>query len=254
VSFAVPAESYDDFMGRYSRKLAPRLIAFAGVEPGMKVLDVGCGPGALTEALAARIGPEDVAAADPSPPFVSAARDRIPGADVREVPAESLPWPDETFDAVLSQLVVNFMDDAHAGVGEMRRVTRPGGTVASCTWDYSEEMRMLRVFWDAATALDPDAPDEATMRFRQPGELSGLWEAVGLADVETGPLEVEVEYAGFDQYWLPFTAGIGPAGSYCASLDPDRQAALREECRARLGDPRGPFSLSARAWAVRGRR
>jgi SAM-dependent methyltransferase len=253
MSFEVAAESYDRYMGRYSRELAPRLIEFAGVSPGMQVLDVGCGAGALTEALARRVGAERVAAADPSRPLVSAARERVRGADVREAPAETLPWPDDSFDAVLSQLVLNFMADARAGVGEMRRVARPGAVLASCTWEYSAGMRMLRVFWDAALALDPDAPDEGrTMRFQDAGELGALWQDAGLTGVETAPLDVEVEYESFDDYWEPFTFGGAPGGAYCASLDPERQAALREECRARLGDPAGSFTLSARAWAVRG--
>ncbi len=253
MSFAVSADAYDRYVGRYSRELAPRLADFAGVEPGVRALDVGCGPGALTNELARRLGPEAVAAADPSEELASACAKRIAGTDVRVAPAERLPWPDETFDIALAQLVVNFMADAPAGVSEMARVVRRGGTVAACTWDYAEGMTLLRTFWDAALALDPEAPDESQMPFTQPGELAGLWREAGLADVTSSALEVEAAYSDFDDCWKPFLSGIGPAGAYCASLDPERRAALERECRSRLGDPAGSFELSARAWAVRGR-
>ena len=188
MSFAVAGDKYDRFMGRYSRELAPRLIEFAGVEPGMVVVDVGCGPGALTERLVQRVGAGNVAAADPSEPFVAATTERAPGADVRQAAAEDLPWEDDRFDAALSQLVVNFMRDADTGVSEMRRVTRPGGVVAACTWSYGEDMQMLRGFWDAARRLDSGAPDEgSTMRYRSAEELDELWQRVGLNDVEYRP-------------------------------------------------------------------
>jgi SAM-dependent methyltransferase len=254
VTFATTRQAYDAFMGRYAERLAPLLIAYADVQAGARALDVGCGPGSLTEALGELLGPEHVAAVDPSEPFAAAAADRVPAADVRVGAAESLPWPDDAFDVALSQLVVNFMSDADAGVAEMRRVVCPGGTVASCTWDYSGGMTMLRTFWDAALALDPGASDEArTMRYQDVDSLRELWLRVGLGTVETDALVVEVSYRGFDDYWEPFTGGVGPAGAYCLSLDPRRRSALREECRRRLGDPDGAFTLSATAWAVKGR-
>jgi SAM-dependent methyltransferase len=253
VAFTATGDAYDRFMGRYSRELATRLVEFVGIEPGMRVLDVGSGPGALTERLAERLGPGNVSAVDPSEPFVAACTERVPGADVRRADAEELPWPDAVFDAALAQLVVNFMREPVAGAAEMRRVVRPGGLVGACTWEYGDGMRMLRLFWGAARALDPDAPDEgATMRFRTPEELEELWRRVELEDVRTAPLDVETTYADFGDFWGPFTLGVGPAGSYCASLDPKRQTALREELFARLGSPTGAFTLSARAWAVRG--
>jgi SAM-dependent methyltransferase len=254
MTFGIAGDSYDRFMGRYSRELAPRLLDFAGIEQGMRALDVGCGSGALTAALADRLGAANVAAADPSEPLLAACAEHVPGADVRRAPAEELPWADGSFDAVLSQLVLNFVADADAAVAEMRRVAAPGAILASCTWDYAGGMRMLHTFWDAAAELDPQAPDEANMRYRTEEELASLWERGGLTDVETGPLEVEVTYDGFDDYWEPFTLGVGPAGTYCASLDPEQREALRTGCFNRLGSPAGAFSLTARAFAVRGTR
>ena len=251
MTFAVPPEGYDNFMGRYSRQLSPLLAHFAGVRPGFRALDVGCGPGALTEVLAGLIGPEHVGAADPSPGFAAACAARVPGADVHAAPAEQLPWEDATFDVALAQLVVEFMRDVGAGVREMRRTVKPGGTVAACTWE-AGGMTMLHTFWEAAVAVDPAAPAER-MRLGRPDALRELWTDSDLDDVVVEPLDVESAYEDFDSFWRPFTGGVGPAGAYLASLAPDTQAALREECRRRLGDPQAPFRLSARAWAARGR-
>jgi ubiquinone/menaquinone biosynthesis C-methylase UbiE len=254
MTFVAPAGSYDRYMGRYSRRLAPLFADFADVRPGMRALDVGCGPGALTECLAKRLGAERVAAADPSEPFVEACAARVPGADIRRASAETVPWAADSFDAVLSQLVVNFMDDPPRGIREMRRIARKQGVVAACTWDYAEGMEMLATFWDAAVALDPAAPAEGKrMRFGKPDELRGLWLDAGLDDVSTDVMEVTERYESFDDYWNPFTAGVGPGGAYCTSLSSGAQGALRDECRRRLGDPAGAFELQARAWAVRGR-
>jgi ubiquinone/menaquinone biosynthesis C-methylase UbiE len=253
MSFSVSADAYDRYMGRYSRLLSPLFADFARVQPGQRVLDVGCGPGALTAVLARLVGAGTVAAADPSSGFALACADRVSAADVRTAPAEELPWPSGDFDVVLSQLVLSFLPDADAGVREMRRLARHGGTVAACTWDLGGEMQMLRTFWDAALALDPAAPDEArVMSYTDSASLEALWRAAGLRDVDTGQLVVETEYTDFEEYWEPFLGGVGPGGAYCVSLDGRHRAALREECFRRLGAPRGPVSLIARSWAVRG--
>lgn len=252
MSFSVSADAYDLYMGRYSRHLAPLFADFAGVHPGQRVLDIGCGPGALTGELASRVGAERTAAADPSPAFVEACAERFEGVDVRAAPAERLPWPDGSFDAALAQLVVSFLQDAEAGVREMRRVVRAGGTVAACTWDYGGGMEMLRAFWDAALELDAEAADEArVLRYTDPESLRELWQRAGLEQVTTGPLVVEARYSDFDDLWRGLLTGTGPAGQYCVSLDGERQEALRSACFTRLGSPRGAFTLSARAWAVR---
>jgi SAM-dependent methyltransferase len=254
MTFGIAGDSYDRFMGRYSRELAPRLIAFAGVESGMRALDVGCGSGLLTAALADRLGAASVAAADPSESLLAACAERVPGADVRRASAEELPWPDESFEAVLSQLVVNFVPDADAALAEMSRVVALGRIVASCTWDYAGGMRMLRTFWETAVELDPRAPTEHAMRYSSEEELAALWDRRGLDDIETAPLEVEVGYRDFDDLWSGFMLGVGPAGEYCASLDQERLEALREGYFRRLASPGGAFALSARALAVRGTR
>jgi SAM-dependent methyltransferase len=257
-TFLAPADAYDRHIGRYGPSLAAGLIAAAGVTAGQRVLDVGCGPGALTRALAAAVdGDGSVAAVDPSPPFVEACRARVPEADVRLGAAEALPFDDERFDAVLSQLVVNFMTDAAAGVAEMRRVARPGGVVAACVWDYADGMTLLRQFWDAALAIDPEgapAHDEGrVMRFCSSPELEGLWRAAGLHDVRCGPLEASARYEGFDALWAPLERGIAPSGAYAVALEPALRTALHDELRRRLGDPQGPFTLTARAWCAAGR-
>jgi SAM-dependent methyltransferase len=252
VSFETGTDAYARHVGRYSDALAARLVERAGVHGGDRALDVGCGGGAVLAALAGLLGAGRAAGVDPSTPFVEMARKRVPGASIRRAAAEALPFEDGSFDVVLSQLVVNFMNDSVQGVGEMRRVARR--SVASCVWDYADGMRMLRVFWDAALELDPEAPDEGrVMRWCSPAELETLWHDGGLRAVEVDELVVSAGYESFDDYWQPFTAGIGPSGAYCAALSPDRREALREACFRRLGSPGEPFELAARAWVAVGR-
>jgi SAM-dependent methyltransferase len=256
-TFRASAAAYDAHIGRYGAALASGLMELASVARGHRVLDVGCGTGWLAAGLATVVGEDGVGAVDPSPPFVEACRRRVPAADVRLAAAEELPFGDGSFDRTLSQLVVNFLGDPVAGVREMRRVTRPGGTVAACVWDYGGEMTLLRTFWDAAVALDPDAArhDEGvSMRHCRPGSLAALWESAGLLEVQADELWPAVRYSSFEELWTPFLAGVAPSGAYTASLgEPGRQA-LRDELHRRLGRPDGPFVLTARAWAVVGRR
>jgi SAM-dependent methyltransferase len=252
VSFSVPAEAYDRFMGRYSSRLAPGFARFAGVEAGQRVLDVGCGPGALTTELVRLLGPGAVSAVDPSEPFVEAARERNPEVRVERAPAERLPFSDGDFDAALAQLVVHFMSDAVAGIGEMGRVTRADGFVAACVWDHAGGRGPLGTFWEAVHAIDPEAPDESHLAGAREGDLTRLFTEAGLHDVEETLLSVAVEHPTFEEWWEPFELGVGPAGGYTSRLDPERREALREACRARLPAP--PFVLTAAAWAARGRR
>jgi len=255
--FRAPAEAYDRHIGRYGPELARELVAAAGVSPGDRVLDVGCGPGALTGELVAIAGrPELVAAVDPSPPFAAACADRLPGTDVRTAAAEALPFPDGEFDAALAQLVVNFMEDATTGVREMARVVRPGGAVGLATWDYAGGMTLLRRFWDAAEALDPAAAERdegRTMRYCSPGELAELLAGAGLTAVVVDAVIVTAWYDGHDDLWAPLEQGVGPSGAYVAGLPPAARAALREELFRRLEVIDAPFMLDARAFVATGR-
>lgn len=250
MGFAVSAESYDRFMGRFSAPLAPVFADFAGVTGGA-VLDVGCGPGALTAELLARGA--TLAAIDPAPGFVAAVRERHPGVDVREASAESLPFADAAFDAALAQLVVHFMRDPVQGIREMARVTRPTGTVAACVWDHATGP--LGVFWAAVASLHPgpgDPPSEAARPGSHRGDLARILGDAGIPDPVEEPIEVRVGFADLESWWAPFELGVGPAGDHVAGLDADARQRLRERCRALLPAP--PFEVRAIAWAARGTR
>ncbi len=251
MSFNVAAGAYDQFMGRYSGPLAPEFASFAGVARGQRVIDVGCGPGALTRQLVDRVGASSVVAVDPSEPFVEAVRERLPEVTVELASAEGLPFDDESFDAALAQLVVHFMADPVAGLAEMARVTRSEGTIAACVWDHAGEHGPLGTFWQAARVLDPGIHDESDLAGAREGHLAELFSAAGVRAVESTILTVRVEHPTFEEWWEPFTLGVGPAGAYTAALDPDRRARLREICHERLPDE--PFVVTARAWAAKGK-
>jgi SAM-dependent methyltransferase len=250
VTFAVAADSYDKFMGRYSTLLAPQFADLAGVGSGQRVIDVGCGPGALTTELVERVGASNVAAVDPSESFVVAARERHPGVDVQEAPAETLPFADGVFDAALAQLVVHFMADPVQGLTEMGRVTRAGGMVAACVWDHAGEQTPLAPFWRAVHELDPDEEGERNLAGGREGHLGELFHEAGLREIEETALPIRIEHATFEEWWEPFTLGVGPAGAYLVGLEPEQQDKLRERIREQL--PEAPFTLPARAWAARG--
>jgi SAM-dependent methyltransferase len=249
--FEVSDTAYDNFMGRYSERLAPLFADFAGVQSGHDVLDVGAGTGALTAELLRR--GTQVAAADPSPTFVGALERRFPSADMRSATAEDLPWPDESFDAVLAQLVLTFMNDAPAGIAEMRRVARPGGVVAACMWD-RQGMDMLAAVHRTQVALAARGTTEALTRYRTRDEIEGLFTGAGFSDVQTELLEVEREYETFDELWGTIADGAGPAGAWVKTLDDEQRAAAREEMQRQVGEPAGAFMLHGRAWATRATR
>ena len=249
--FNVAADAYDRFMGRYSTLLSPQLADLAGVAPGQRVLDVGCGPGALTAVLVDRVGAGNVTAVDPSESFVAAAASRFPGVEVRVGSAEALPFDDDAFDAAIAQLVVHFMTDPVAGLREMRRVTRPDGVVAACVWDHAGGRGPLGTFWRAAAELDPTVVDESDLPGAREGHLAQLFEAAGLTEVETAVVTAVREHPSFEDWWEPYMGGVGPAGMYVARLDPDARDRLRERLRELF--PSGPFTLESIAWAARGR-
>jgi SAM-dependent methyltransferase len=240
--------AYDNFMGRFSVPLAPLFADFAGIAAGTRVLDVGAGTGALTGELARRGA--KVAAADPSPQFADTLRRRFPGVDVQRAPAEDLPWGDESFDAALAQLVVAFMRDAPAGIAEMRRIVRSGGTLAVCMWD-RDDMELLGAVNRTQRVLDPTKPPPEHVRnYRTAEELEGLLGQGAVLD----RLTVESEYTGFDEFWAALAAGVGPAGEWLAELSEEQRGFAREEIYRQIGEPDGPFTLSGSAWAVRATR
>lgn len=252
-----PPDAYERHVGRYGKELAAAMIQIAGVRPGQNAVDVGCGTGALTVALAALLDAEKVAAIDPSERFVEVCRGRIPGADVRVGVAESLPFRDASFDIVLAQLVVDGMVDARLGVAEMERVARPGGVVAACVWDYDGGMPLLRTAWKVALALDADRARsfgaDRRLPFSRPDELEELWRTTGLSEVEVGKISAGADYVDLDDLWYPFAAGVGGLGGFVQSLDEEARTRMKLDVGADLGNPRGRFRLTAEAWYVRGR-
>jgi SAM-dependent methyltransferase len=238
--------SYDKFMGRFSVRLAPLFAEFAGIDRGTSVLDVGAGTGALTAELVRRDAAR--AAVDPAPAFVEALHNRFPELDVREAPAESLPWPDESFDAALAQLVVSFMRDAPAGIAEMRRVVRPGGVVAICMWD-RDGMELLAAINRVQAAVTPERTADISP-YRERGPLEELLGSGAQSEL----LEVEASYTGFDDFWDALGSGAGPAGVWLESLTEAQREQAREVAYRELGEPGGEFTLVGRAWAARATR
>jgi len=250
--------AYERFMGRWSRRLAPLLVTFARVAGGDSVLDAGCGTGALSFAIGDMVPSARLTGVDPSAAYVHDAQARAPADRMRFLvgDARALEFPDASFDKTLSLVVMNFVPDPARAVEEMTRVTRPTGVVAAAVWDYGQGMEMLRAFWDEAVALDESSAsrDERNMPLCRQGELATLWRTGGLERVEEQPLEIEMPFASFDDYWLPFLGGQGPAGAHVAGLTDAARSALEARLRARLlgGRADRAFTLRARAWAVRG--
>jgi SAM-dependent methyltransferase len=252
------AQAYERFMGRWSRRLAPLFVRFAGTRDGDTVLDVGSGTGSLTAAVA-RVAPSShIFGIDPSAPYVALARSQQGSALIQfeAGDAQQMRFENATFDRTLSLLVVNFIPDARKALGEMKRVTKPNGTVAAAVWDYGDGMEMLRVFWDEAVALTPAAAakDERNMPFCRRGELAALWREQGLQDVVEEGLTVETRFTSFADFWTPFLERQGPAGAYVASLSAEARDALRLRLRRRLlgaGEDKA-IIMHARAWVVRG--
>jgi SAM-dependent methyltransferase len=251
-------EAYEPYVGRWSRLVARDFIDWLALPSGGRWLDVGCGTGALTQTIAARTEPVAVTGLDPSDRFIAFARRQIPDRRVsfQTADAQALPFADMTFDAVVAGLVLNFVPDPARAVAEMKRVLRPGGTVAAYVWDHSGEMQLTRYFWSAAVALDPAARalDEAR-RFPlcDREQLLALFGDCGLDRTECRVLDVPTVFKDFDDYWSPFLGGQGPAPTYCGTLSGDRQALLRERLRAALPtECDGSIRLLARAFAVRG--
>jgi len=249
---------YEEFMGRWSRRLAPDFVAWLRVPGGAHWLDVGCGTGALADAVCSVADPASVTGCDPSAPFVAFAREH--SGDARQsfvvAGAGSLPPRDGGYDSITSLLALNFLPDPEGAVREMRSVAAPRSTVSACVWDYSDGMEFLRHFWDVVTSHDPAASglDEGH-RFPlcRRDALTALFRDGGLDDVRCEPIGIRTAFASFDDYWQPFLGGTGPAPAYVASLDADRREALRRRLDESLRrEPDGTIALIARAWAVSG--
>lgn len=255
--FAMSA-SYERFMGRWSRLLAPAFIAFAGVKNGDRVLDVGTGTGSVASTVEASMPTSQIVGIDPSPGFIAHARKSAKSnrAQYAVGDAQALTFKDGSFDHTLALLVMNFIPDENKAIAEMRRVTRPQGSVSACVWDYDAGMQMLRFFWDEAIALDPaiEPKDERHMKLSREGQLGNLWKRAGLVNIKEEPLTIDQAYSSFNDYWDSFTRGAGPGGAYVVSLSDDRRRQLEARMRKRLlGDRQdGAFTLKAKAWCVRG--
>ena len=252
--------AYEPYVGRWSRLVARRFLEWLDAPAGMRWLDVGCGTGALSQTILEAASPLVVQGVDLSQSYVNYAREHI--ADDRArfdvCDAQALPYPNASYDVVVSGLALNFIPEPAAAVSEMVRMARNGGTVAIYVWDYAGEMQLMRYFWDAAGTLDPAAIElDEGRRFLicQPNPLVQLFQNSGLRNVEARAIDVPTAFHSFDDYWTPFLGGQGPAPSYAMSLSEDRRKALRELIRSRLPvNNDGTINLTARAWAVRGER
>ncbi|HET7378755.1 MAG TPA: methyltransferase domain-containing protein [Gaiellales bacterium] len=246
--FHVDEGAYDDFMGRYSTRLAPLFAEFAGVRARERVLDVGAGTGALTGELVARGA--SVVAAEPSPEFTRALRQSFPQIEVHEAPAERLPFAADSFDVALAQLVVAFVNDASQAMRELRRVA---DRVAICMWGV-EEVQMFAAIDRTARALGAGSAEQGARRYRTPQELHELLVGAGMERVETCGLEVSASYVDFDDFWRALSRQVGPAGAWLHGLDDHQRVLARDELRRQLGSPSGGFELHARAFGARGTR
>jgi SAM-dependent methyltransferase len=250
-------DPYEQYVGRWSRRVAPRFLAWLAIPRGQRWLDVGCGTGALSAAILDHGSPEALIGVEPSEGFLATAKAQLGSRAAFHLgSANDIPLDDATVDVTCSGLVLNFVPDPGAGLAEMSRVTRPGGTLAVYVWDYAGKMELIRVFWDAACELDPGAAklDEGG-RFPlcRPEALTGLFENAGLRAVATTAIDVPTPFASFDDYWQPFLGGQGPAPAYAMALDEQARERLRSRVRERVPvQADGSIALIARAWAVRG--
>ena len=252
------AADYEEYMGRWSRLLAPHFVSWLAVPPDTHWLEVGCGTGALTAAICAEARPAAVIACDASASFIGHARKHLADPRVSFVVAKvgALPTHHCGFGSVTSALALNFFPEPAAAVEEKRKITARGGLVSACVWDYAGRMEFLRHFWDAAAVVDPrSAGLDEGRRFPlcQPAALEALFQKAGLHDVAWQAIEITTRFPDFGSFWTPFLSGTGPAPSYVASLEDDlREALANRLSRVLPREPDGAISLAARAWAVRG--
>ena len=252
------AGAYEGYMGRWSRKVAPRFLDWLAPAASADWIDIGCGTGVLSSAILERCAPARVVGLDPSEPFIETARSRIADRRLqcRIGNAETLPYADDEFDMAVCGLVLNFVADKFKAVSEMARVARPGGVVALYVWDYAGHMQIMRHFFDAALETDAGAKefdDGVKAPVCRPGPLTRLFEDAGIADIDVQAIDIAAAFENFDDYWTPFLGGTGSAPKYCATLSPEARTRLREKVRDRLPTgPDGEILLAVRAWAVKG--
>jgi SAM-dependent methyltransferase len=250
--------AYEQYVGRWSRRVAPLFLSWLSVAGGRRWLDVGCGTGALSAAILEHCSPSSVAGVEPSAAFLDKAKEQFRGRVMLQLGnAAEIPLEPASVDVTVSGLVLNFVPDQAGAVAEMMRVTVRGGTIGAYVWDYADKMEMMRIFWDAAVELKPDAAKmhEGT-RFPlcRPEALAELFTRAGLQGVAVTAIDTPTDFATFDEYWRPFLGGQGPAPAYAMSLDEAARASLRDRIRERIPlRADGSISLTARAWAVRGR-
>jgi len=247
---------YEQYIGRWSRRVAPLFLAWLGIPAGRRWLDVGCGTGALCAAILDRCSPLSVVGVEPSEGFLEKAREVFAGRILfHRGSATEIPLEAACVDVTVSGLALNFFPDQPAALAEIARVTVPGGTIGAYVWDYAGKMEMLRAFWDAAVVLNPDAArmDEgARFPLCRPEALTDLFTRAGLHGVEVTPVDIPTHFATFDDYWRPFLGGQGPAPAYAMALGETARASLRDRIRERMPvQTDGSISLTARAWAVR---
>jgi ubiquinone/menaquinone biosynthesis C-methylase UbiE len=257
---ATDAQAYEQLMGRWSARLADQLIAFAGLEPGDRVLDLGCGTGSMALAVAAHPEPAAIVGIDIASPYVAYAAERSGDPRLTFLVGDAVAFdlPAASFDRSFSLLALNFMSDPASALQGMRWVTRPGGIIAAAVWDFAGGLVYQRLFWDTAAAIDPDADRARSRHFSspliRPGELADAFEDAGLRKVRSASLTIRMEYADFSDYWEPIANAQGPVGDYVKRLPPDRLGTIAAAVRRAYlaGQPDGPRSMAATAWAARG--
>ena len=250
-------DAYEQYVGRWSRRVAPQFLDWLGIPAGRRWLDVGCGTGALCEAIIHQCAPETVTGVEPSEGFLATAKANLAGrAVLLQGSAAAIPLPDSSVDVVVSGLVLNFVPDPRAALAEMARVTGEGGTVAAYVWDYAGKMELMQFFWESAVELDPNVRklvEGSRFPLCRPEALQELFAGAGLGNVESGGIDLATTFADFDDYWRPFLGGQGPGPAYAMSLSEEPRARLRDRIRERLPvQADGSIQLTARAWAIRG--
>jgi SAM-dependent methyltransferase len=251
------SDPYEYFMGRWSKRTAPLFLNWLNLSNGLSWLDLGCGTGALSEAIYSNCQPAQLTCVDPSFEFLEKTKTKISGiADFAIGNASNIPKADKSFDVVVSGLALNFFPDMPSAMTEMKRVVKTNGIIAAYVWDYADRMDFLRIFWDAAIEVDPDSNklDEG-VRFPicNVNALRTTFEKTGLTDIETSDLDVNTVFKNFEDYWNPFLGGQGPAGGYLVSLNKNQQDLLKDNLFRRLPiEADGSIKLLTRAIAVKG--